>query len=143
MSLTTFVFIVLAAWRLSNLLANEEGPWHIFKKLRRSAAMLEKRTPFWKKFHLYEGCNCELCNSIWFGSLLTWLYLAIGDRIVLMVMPLAISTCVILIKYARQALEQHGKPPVWMGLDYGRDFGSKIDLEKETKEMFNEYQAAK
>jgi hypothetical protein len=99
------VLLIAATWRLANLLANEDGPFHMFKALRSKIARAEvrsrRRNGFLSKLHLYEGVNCEYCNSIWFGTLLGWIYLFLtGDTFILSyaVLPLALSTGAILIK---------------------------------------------
>lgn len=106
------VLLVAATWRLSNLLANEDGPFHVFKTLRAKIARAEARSRLnekkglkgrkvlLSKLHLYEGVNCEYCNSIWFGTLLTILYAALNpiDLTTTILLPLALSTGAILIK---------------------------------------------
>jgi hypothetical protein len=117
MSLTVFFYVSLAAWRLASLVANEDGPWFMFKRFRERAEGWCKRYRFCRELGLYELVNCEWCNSIWIGALLTLLYLWIGDAILYLALPLALSTIVILIKYliqllqtAQQFLEINDKP---------------------------------
>jgi hypothetical protein len=105
MNISTFilVYLILAAWRLSNLLANEDGPFHVFQQVRRHIGVAEARSRrkggLLSAFHLYEGVNCEYCNSIWFGGALTVGYLILGDVLLWIVLPLVISTGVILVKH--------------------------------------------
>ena len=117
MSLNTFFYLSLAAWRLASLIANEDGPWLIFKRLRERAEHWCKNYRFCRELGLYELVSCEWCNSIWIGVGLTLLYLWIGDTILYLALPLALSTVAILIKYlvqilqtAHQFLETSGKP---------------------------------
>lgn len=101
------LFIAISAvWRLSSLFANEAGPFYMFTRLRRYAAHLEKRNRFCAAFHLYEGLECEWCNGVWFGSLAAALWFTLGDGLIYVLLPLAISTWVIAIKYIIQTLEQ-------------------------------------
>lgn len=108
MTLTPFYFFILglACWRLASLLANEAGAFHMFKHIRRYAARLSKHNRFWRAFHLYEGCTCEWCNSVWFGGSLFFLWRTFGDVVVLASVPLALSAVAILMKYVIQAVQQ-------------------------------------
>ena len=117
MSLHVFFYLSLAAWRLASLVANEDGPWFIFKRFRERAEEWCKRYKFCRELGLYELISCEWCNSIWIGVGLTLLYLWIGETILYLALPLALSTIVIIIKQviellqtARQFLEVTDKP---------------------------------
>ncbi|HLO13347.1 MAG TPA: DUF1360 domain-containing protein, partial [Anaerolineales bacterium] len=48
---------------------------------------------------------CEWCNSIWIGMVLTLLYLRIGETILYLALPLALSTVAIIIKDVVQLLQ--------------------------------------
>ena len=118
MSLNVFFYLGLAAWRLASLLANEDGPWMIFKRLRQRSEQWCKRYRFCRELGLHELITCEWCNSVWIGVGLTVLYLWIGDTILYIALPLAISTVAIVIKYivqvlqsAQQFLEANQKSP--------------------------------
>jgi hypothetical protein len=105
MSLDIFFYLSLAAWRLASLVANEEGPWQIFKRLRLRAEQWCKRYRFCSELGLYELVSCEWCNSIWIGAGLTLLYLWLGESILYIALPLALSTVAIVIKYVVQLLQ--------------------------------------
>ena len=105
MSLTIFIYLSLAAWRLASLIANEDGPWQMFKRLRQRAEQLCKQYKFCSDLGLYNLFACEWCNSIWIGVGLTLLYLWIGDAILYIALPLALSTVAIIIKYLVQLLQ--------------------------------------
>ena len=96
------VLFIAATWRLSNLLANEDGPFHFVKTLRSKIARAEVRSRrkggFLSKLHLYEGVNCEYCNSIWFGSFFATLFLIAPSVALALAFPLALSTGAVLIK---------------------------------------------
>lgn len=98
--------LVSAVWRLSSLLANEKGPFYMFQTIRRHAAILEKRNKFIHNLHLYEGVSCEWCNSVWFSSVSVLCWCILGDVVLLILMPLAISTWTIIIKYVVHTLER-------------------------------------
>ena len=105
MSLNTFFYLSLAAWRLASLIANEDGPWMMFKRFRQRAEQWCKRYRFCRELGLYELITCEWCNSIWIGIGLTSLYLWIGETILYVALPLALSTVAIIIKYVVQLLQ--------------------------------------
>ncbi len=85
MTLNVFFYLALAAWRLASLVANEEGPWQMFKRFRQRAE--------------------QWCNSIWIGVGLTALYLWLREAILYLALPLALSTVAIIIKYIVQLLQ--------------------------------------
>jgi hypothetical protein len=105
MSITIFFYLSLAAWRLASLIANEDGPWMIFQRLRKHAEQWCNRYRFCRELGLYDLVSCEWCNSIWIGLGLTLLYLWIGDTIFYVALPLALSTVAIIIKYLIQLLQ--------------------------------------
>ena len=105
MPLNIFFFLSLAAWRLASLVANEDGPWQIFRRIRLRAEQWCKQYRFCSEFGLYELFSCEWCNSVWIGTALTLLYLWIGDSILYIALPLAFSTVVIIIKYLVHVLQ--------------------------------------
>lgn len=105
MSLDIFVYLALAAWRLASLVANEDGPWQVFKRIRQRAELWCKKYKFCSDFGLYELFSCEWCNSVWIGAGLTLLYLWIGNSILYIALPLALSTVTIIIKHIIQVLQ--------------------------------------
>ena len=105
MPLNIFFLLSLAAWRLASLVANEDGPWLIFKRLRQRAEQWCKRYKFCSELGLYDLVSCEWCNSIWIGVGFTVLYLWMGETILYLALPLALSTVAIVIKYVVQVLQ--------------------------------------
>src|SRR6185295_3203080 len=105
MSLDIFLYLSLAAWRLASLVANEDGPWMIFKRFRQRAEQWCQQYRFCRELGLYELVTCEWCNSIWIGVGLTALYLWIGETIFYAALPFALSTVTIIIKYVVQILQ--------------------------------------
>ena len=98
-------YLALAAWRLASLVANEDGPWFIFKRFRLRAEQWCNKYRFCRELGLYELVSCEWCNSIWIGAGLMILYLWIGHAILYVAVPLALSTVAIIIKYIVQLLQ--------------------------------------
>jgi hypothetical protein len=105
MSLNIFFILALAAWRLASLVANEDGPWMMFKRLRQRAEQWCNQYKFCRELGLYELVTCEWCNSIWIGVGLTLLYLWIGETILYLSLPFALSTVAIVIKYIVELLQ--------------------------------------
>ena len=101
------IVLALADWRLASLFANESGPFDLFKHVRRLAGVIE--TPEGQddiaKNKFAEGLLCEWCNSVWFGTLIVGAYLLAPLVVVYVLLPLALSTVVIIIKYAVEALQ--------------------------------------
>ena len=94
MSLNIFLYLSLAAWRLASLVANEDGPWMMFKRFRQRAEQWCQQYRFCRELGLYELVTCEWCNSIW-----------IGETIFYLALPFALSTVAIVIKYVVQLLQ--------------------------------------
>ncbi len=57
------VLSVLAVWRLTHLLAAEDGPWNLVFRLRELAG-----TGFWAGL-----MDCFHCLSLWFAAPAAWL----------------------------------------------------------------------
>lgn len=102
-----YIFILISAtWRLASLFANEPGPFKIFKRFRNLCERLHNDHRWFYNTALYHGLLCEWCNSIWFGTLLVASWYFLGDVIVIVALPLALSAWAIVLKYIVQTLEQ-------------------------------------
>jgi hypothetical protein len=104
--LTILLIATSAAWRLTSLLCNEAGPFGIFERLRNLADRLTKHNKFCASFRLSEGIHCEWCASIWIATPLTVAWYFLGNNIVWLCLPFAISTWVIFGKYVIQTLSR-------------------------------------
>ena len=104
------LFIIISAtWRISSLFANETGPFYVFVKLREYCNYLCKTNKFCSALHLYELIECEWCNSVWFGTLFTILWLFIGHTFIVIILPLTISAWAIFIKYLVEFMKKGGE----------------------------------
>lgn len=115
--LLVVLLLTPAIWRTASLLANEDGPFRVFKRFRRFARQLcDKRTEkrswlykiacrFARRFHLYQGLCCEWCNSIWISIPVWTAYLLFGIAVVYVLLPLTLSAGAIFIKFIIQNLE--------------------------------------
>lgn len=106
MTFLTLFIGISATWRLTNLLCNEDGPFHIFAHIRKWADHLTTHNKFWQTFHLSEGIHCEWCASIWIAVPLTVVWYFLGDKTIWLLLPFCLSTWVIVFKYLIQTLAQ-------------------------------------
>lgn len=100
------VVLVLAAWRFSNLLTNEAGPFHVFRHIRQWAQRMCRRVKWCREFGLAEWTQCEYCNSIAICILLWLGWLMLGHFLALVLTPFAMSTLVILVKRYHEQLQR-------------------------------------
>lgn len=97
--------LALACWRLSHLLALEDGPWRLFERIRKLAGQRigAEGTPY-NTTHLAEGVTCMWCNSVWIGTVLTILWGICGKIAVMIALPFALSACAVAIDSGIEAL---------------------------------------
>ena len=100
MSLPTLLILGFATWRLSSLLANEDGPFKIFKRFRDWICF--------KHPGIGEGLTCEWCNSVWIGTIIVIAYY-LTKFTVWLCLPLALSTITVMIKFVREYWEFNSK----------------------------------
>lgn len=73
--MTDFLILVLASWRIANLLTAEEGPFEIFPKLRsRLGVKYDKFSIAYGKSEIGKVFACIWCLSVWVGGAITILY---------------------------------------------------------------------
>ena len=99
MQLVPFVAGVLAVWRLSHLVVEEDGPWDVFLHLRNGV----RRIGFGRLF------GCFLCFSVWAAVPFALLLGTRWQEVVLLV-P-ALSGGAILLERATQSPFD---PPAWV-----------------------------
>ena len=101
----TCLLIVLDAWRLASLVANEDGPFDIFCRFRSAVRLCRIRRirPLLKTF--YKGLCCEWCNSVWFGALLGAAWWYFGEVVFFVTAPLWVSAGAIGFKYLIHVLK--------------------------------------
>jgi hypothetical protein len=92
----------VSVWRVSNLINNEDGPFHIFEKIREAVGLtkvedlpLNEQIAYPDKEFIHDGnvlaemIECMWCLSIWVGSVFA-LYLALTKNIKKSFIPLFI-----------------------------------------------------
>jgi hypothetical protein len=89
MMTVNLLLIGLATWRLTSLLADEEGPWNIFGKLRKLLGVEPEGQNFFSKMF-----NCHFCLSMWSAIAVCLFYFLTSPVVVL---PLAASAISIMI----------------------------------------------
>lgn len=95
-----FLVLVLACWRLSCLLAYEDGPACCFLRARTWAV-----TRWPEPGQLGELVTCPYCLSVWFGALLALLYWVAPGPALLLSLPLALSGGACVFQRLSEALE--------------------------------------
>jgi len=109
--------LVLAVWRLSSLLADEDGPFDFLEKLRTWFWIRERdgerlvappptdgrsiiaRLYITTKKTLADGMLCRWCSSVWFGIIFTGIYF-IWPGVTWIAFPFALSTLSIMVDAA-------------------------------------------
>lgn len=75
MSLTDYLTLALCTWRLSHLVAREEGPFEVLSHWRRLWGAIKPMNGEWDAPHWYGRLwLCPLCLSIWIAPALLYLY---------------------------------------------------------------------
>lgn len=84
MTLLHFVILALATWRISSLLVDEEGPWHVFSKLRNKLGVkYNERNERYTVNVIGEYLNCVWCASYIVGAVVAIIYLFVPMSIYL------------------------------------------------------------
>ena len=86
-----FAILALATFRLASLLANEEGPFALFVRIRHFCG--EELTADGTRYSntaIGKGVICLACNSVWIGSILTIAYV-LAPVTILLTLPFALS----------------------------------------------------
>ena len=96
------LLLIAAVWRLSNLIAQkEEGPFRILWLPHQWArrTVRKNKNGLFAKSRILDALECEYCLSIWFGTALTAGYFLLGEILVWLILPLALSAGAILVKH--------------------------------------------
>jgi hypothetical protein len=63
-----FLILALAVWRVSSLLAREEGPGRVFDHIRHLVGVRYEEGEVIFLNHLAKGVSCIACSSVYFGA---------------------------------------------------------------------------
>jgi len=94
-----FLILALATFRISSLIAGEEGPFGLFDWLRSLIGV--KRDDAGKTYgtnSFTSGLTCLWCNSIWVGLPFMVAYAWQNEMTVLVSYPFALSSVVMIIE---------------------------------------------
>lgn len=99
-SVVSILVLVLACWRLTSLLVQENGPFKMFAKFRHLIGVryIQGSTTPYGTNVIAELLSCAWCCSIWFGATLTIAYFIKPELTVLASLPFALSAGAIIIE---------------------------------------------
>jgi hypothetical protein len=101
------IIYILATWRMSNLLAKENGPWSLLERLRHLLGV--RRDDMGNAYtlnSLADGVICTWCNSVWFGAVWAVLAFALPRLAPWLALPFALSAGTIFIGEVLEWREQ-------------------------------------
>jgi hypothetical protein len=93
-----FLVLSLATWRISSLLANEDGAWNIFGRLRyKSGVWYDEYSNKNVNNEFAAQLSCIWCVALWVGAILSMLHYFIPALTFLIALPFAFSTVTAII----------------------------------------------
>lgn len=99
--LSDLVLLALATWRVSSLLASEDGPYRILARLRHMLGVRydEHSLPYGTT-ELAKMVACIWCNSVWVGAVAALSYALWPAVVPWLCLPLALSAAAVLLHRA-------------------------------------------
>lgn len=119
MNIENILILILAAWRLASLLADEHGPYLVLERIRfllgvyyiaRDGSVVKTYQQFSRlsepdragcvriaESEIAKMVTCVWCSSIWIAAALILLILWLGQPMVLGLLPFSVSTGVIIV----------------------------------------------
>jgi len=94
MTLAQVLVFGLATWRIASLLADEEGVFNFFEKIRQWIGIVYESDQVHRygKNELAKNVLCTWCNSLFIGGFWMILYLWVGKWALYAAAPFAFST---------------------------------------------------
>lgn len=93
-----FLVLMLATFRITSLLVDEDGPLDLFLRFRQLIGVrVDKDGETYGKNPFATGFTCLWCVSVWIGMGWATLYFFFPNGTFLVAMPLALSTGAILV----------------------------------------------
>lgn len=94
-----FIILGLAVWRLSSLIAREEGPMQILDRFRYFAGVRYADDGVYFLNNFAKGISCPACLSVWIGAIASVAYLLFNSSIVYtgVVWALALSAIAVIV----------------------------------------------
>ena len=98
--LSFFVAVwVFASWRISCLIARENGPWNILGRLRVLVGVrYDEMSQPYGITELAKAMICVYCSSVWIAAVLVGVYVISPEVSLVVSLPFAISGGVILLE---------------------------------------------
>lgn len=66
----SFVLLILATWRISNLLTSEDGPYYVFQKIRERCGFEYDDVGSLISYPSNHVLSCNWCTSFWTAIIL-------------------------------------------------------------------------
>lgn len=96
--MSDFLILVLAVWRISSLLVNEDGPFAIFAELRRVVGVrYDAYNEAQSNNVIGQVFSCLWCASFWIGLIVMIAFYYFPAQTVLVCLPFALSAGAILV----------------------------------------------
>lgn len=101
MTLTHFLILSLATWRMASLLTQEYGPWDMFKRLRESVGIEhdeDGNVEMVPESFLAGALSCVWCCSVWVAFGLTLCWLILPETTLILAIPFAIAAGAVVVE---------------------------------------------
>lgn len=99
MSLTEFLIVGLAVWRISSLLVHEDGPFDLLGKMRHSAGVrYDEHSERYGQNELANMLNCVWCTSFWVALIVVGLYWLVPTTTVVACSLFACSAVAVIVE---------------------------------------------
>jgi hypothetical protein len=93
-----FLILALATFRISSLIADEDGPLGLFEWTRsKMGVRRDEKGENYGTNNFAVGLVCQWCNSLWIGIVLAILYMWLKEMIVFVCLPLSLSAVTMVI----------------------------------------------
>lgn len=106
MEISHLIIYGLATWRISSIIVREDGPFHMFLRVRKMAGIIHDidGNPIQSPDGFFsELLFCVWCSSVWVGLFLTVFWFFTPEWSLIFSVPFAFSGMAILIdKYANK-----------------------------------------
>jgi hypothetical protein len=99
LTLTELFVLILATWRLTNLISDEDGPGDVLEWMRYKVGVRRnEHNQRYGRNGLAQGILCPWCLSVWVGMFWATLFFVWRDGAFWMALPFALSGGAILLK---------------------------------------------
>lgn len=103
-----FLILALATFRISSLIADEDGPFGLFEWARGHLGVRrDEQGNNYGTNNFAVGVVCIWCNSIWVGVVIMGLYIFSKQITVWMMIPFALSTVALIIDGITKLLQRY------------------------------------